>query len=143
MKHVLPLLFLFLADFMEATVLALPVTLLVLFLWYIKTLRTSIFIFAFFAGFFLDTLLVGEIGLRSIFFVMFIFLVFLYQRKFEIKTIPFVFFASFFGSVLYSFIFLHGPIIFAALIVSFLAVVFFLLLSSFWGGARDDSRISL
>lgn len=139
MKQLLPLVFLLLAFFMEATFLSLPLTLLVIFLWYVVNQEQRIFVWAFVFGFLLDVLLVGSIGLRSIFFVLFIVLLFFYERKFEIQTLPFIFFASFFGSLVYGFIFLQGvPILFMAMEVSALAVILVVILGR---SQSDDSRI--
>ncbi len=86
---------------LEGVLTTIPVTLCMLLLGYLVKKDPGIFVVAFFAGIVLDIVLVRNIGQDSLFFVVFLFVIFLYERKFEVKTIPFTFFASFFGSFFY------------------------------------------
>lgn len=94
-----------------------PLTLIALFLLYIFNRQSWVIGLAFVAGLLLDTILLGRLGGHSLFFVVFLLLVVLYDRKFEIKTVQFVFVFLFVGSLLYLFLF-GGRIAFFEAIVS-------------------------
>ncbi len=107
MLFLLPLLIL--AMLLESTVTDLPLVLACLLILTIIRRDISVFIAAFFAGIFWDTLTLHRIGGASIFFLVFVFLIFLYQKKYEINSFPFVFAASFFGGWIFLAIFgYHG-----------------------------------
>lgn len=78
-----------------------PIILDVLLISYILTRSTKIVTASFISGIFLDIFTVKTVGISSMFFVVFLFLVFLYERKFEITTLPFVLITSFLGSLGY------------------------------------------
>lgn len=94
-------LLLFLALFLEGALTTLPLVLILLVVFYALKKETWLFIAAFFAGLIIDLILVKTIGATSLFLVTFLFLEELYGRKFETATIPFVFIASFMGSIFY------------------------------------------
>jgi len=56
---------------------------------------------AFLTGAVLDILLLNPLGKTSLFLVVFLFIILLYDKKFDIQTFPFVFLASFIGSFVY------------------------------------------
>jgi cell shape-determining protein MreD len=60
-----------------------------------------LFVFAFAFGLVLDLVSFKTLGISSAFFVVFLFLVLLYQSKFEIATNAFIFFSSLLGSFAY------------------------------------------
>lgn len=91
--------------FFQASVTIVPIMLVLLLLLYIEYRSEEVFFIAFFLGLLLDMLVVRTIGVSSLFFLTFLFVVFLYQRKFEIGSPLFVFLALFLGSVMYCFIF--------------------------------------
>jgi len=86
---------------LEASVTTLPLVLLsILFLAVI--FRTSdVYFIAFISGLFLDLLILGRFGFSSLYFTAFVFLIYTYQRKFEIETIYFMLLFAFFGSFVY------------------------------------------
>ena len=94
--------FLFLSVLFEGTITTLPLTLITLLVIAVMSRDTSVFPFAFIAGLLLDVLLLRPLGATGVFFILYFLLVFLYQRKYEITTVPFVLFASFFGTVVYT-----------------------------------------
>ncbi len=73
---------------------------LVLFITYRSR---AIFLLAFVVGLLFDIMTLHPIGLTSLMLLIVLFLASLYQRKFELRTYPFVFFASFFGTYAISF----------------------------------------
>ena len=96
------------AVLVESTILSLPLTLCMLFVLYIVYRQSLLFAIAFSMGLLIDIFLLRTIGMSSMFFVVAIFIVFLYERKFETQTFPFVVFSSFLGSIIYMVVFGYG-----------------------------------
>ncbi len=63
-----------------------------------------VFPLGFLAGIALDVLTVHPIGTSSSIFMVLLFLVFLYERKYEIYSLPFVVIATFVGGVILHFL---------------------------------------
>lgn len=112
---------------LESSLTTAPLVLSFLIALYLLKREVWIFPLAFFTGVILDSLLLRPFGQTSLFFVMFILLIEIYERKFEIKTFPFVFMSSFLGSLAYLIIF-GGNIFPNVLISAFLAYLFFKIL---------------
>lgn len=111
---------------LESSLTTIPLVFVVLLCLTVVYKENFLFILAFIFGVLLDILSFNTIGVSSTFFVASIFLVLIYQKKFEITTYPFVLIASFLGS--FSFLFLLGFSdlrIFQSLISSFLGVSLF------------------
>jgi cell shape-determining protein MreD len=122
----LPLLII--AVLLEGTIITLPLVLVTLLCMTILRRDWVVFPSAFFAGLFLDALLVHHVGGASMFFLTFVFLIFLYQRKYEINSYPFVGVASFLGSWIFLSIFGYDGAIITSLFSSLIAVVLFIIL---------------
>lgn len=105
-----PLVFVFLTDFA------------------IKEKKFLVFPLAFFSGLILDSLRLRSLGITSIFFLVFLFALFSYSRKFEIDNIPFIFVSSFVGSMVLFLILGDSGILFKSLLVS----IFTVLISYAW-----------
>jgi len=88
-----------LALLLEVTVVRLPLVLFLLLILFVRKKNPEIFVFALFIGILLDILNLQRIGITSMFFLALLFLVHLYDRKYEINTLPFVL-ISCVGSVL-------------------------------------------
>lgn len=86
---------------LEGTVTTLPLTLIFLLCLTVMKRQEWIFFLAFVAGLVLDSFALRTLGVSSLFFVSFVFLIQLYQRKYETATMQFVVLASFFGSLWY------------------------------------------
>ena len=119
---------LFFAILFESSITSIPlVFLIILFLAVIRR-SNEVFIIAFFSGLILDILSFGRIGFSSLYFTVFVFLIFMYQRKFEIETINFLVIFSFFGSFGYLFLTGSGSILvqslFATLLMAFSFITF-------------------
>ena len=99
-----------------------PVFLILLFVFYEKP---WVFVLAFFAGILLDLSLFRPLGQTSVAFALFLLIISLYGKKFEVKTVPFVFFSSFLGSLIYLRFFGYQMVLFQSLISSILAVLLF------------------
>lgn len=103
----------------------LPLALILLVVFYALKKELWLFTAAFFTGVILDLIFVRTIGASSLFFVSFLLLVELYGRKFETATTPFVFIASFIGSILYLMLFGQVLMLWEALVSAFLTVGLF------------------
>ncbi len=90
--------------FLESTIITVPLTLLIIIFSAVTLKNNDVFILAFISGLLLDILTLGTIGLTSAFFVSFVMLIFLYQKKFEIESLSFVSMAAFIGSIVYLFL---------------------------------------
>jgi len=118
------ILILFFLSFLE-TITTLPLVLIVLLYLAIIFKRPMLFALAFFSGLFLDLFLLRILGQSSLFFAIFLVIVLLYERKFEIKTLPFVFIASFLGALFYLLTYGNDYIFVQALVSSVIAVLLF------------------
>jgi hypothetical protein len=91
---------------LEISLTTLPLVFLMLLVLTAIFKDNFLFIMALIFGIFLDLMLFRTIGFSSIFFATAIFLVLLYQSKFEISTNSFIIFASFLGS--FCFLLIYG-----------------------------------
>lgn len=97
---------LLLALILEVSITSIPFVFLVLLCLVVILKANWLFTAAFVFGLLFDLLSFKTLGVTSAFLVVFLFLVLLYQSKFEITTSYFVLIASFLGSLL--FLFLQG-----------------------------------
>ena len=129
----LAIILLSLALILEASLTTIPFILLVLLCLIVLSKENWLFILAFAFGLLLDLLSFKTIGFSSAFLTAFLFLVLLYQSKFEITTGYFVLIASFLGS--FAFLFLQGytsSIILETVISSVIGLLLFKLLQKFY-----------
>ncbi len=120
---------LILAILLEGTVTTIPLILVCLLLLTILRRGAFVFLTAFFAGLVWDVLTLHRVGGASIFLLVFVFLILLYQRKYEINSYPFVFASSFLGGLLFLTIFGNSGAISEALVGSMIAGVLFTVVS--------------
>ncbi len=112
--------------FIEGTVTSFPFIPIFLLCLMVMKRAEWVFLLALIAGVMLDFLSLRPIGMSSILLILFAFTILLYERKYEIATIPFVFFASLVGSFLYLY-FLRYPSIVESLVSSIFAVIVFII----------------
>ncbi len=125
----LVLVFLLLALILEASLTTIPFTLLVLLCLMVLLRANWLFVFAFIFGIFLDLLGFKTLGVSSAFLIIFLFLILLYQSKFEIATNTFILTSSFLGSLLFLFIQGHtNLIILQAIVASVIGLILFKLM---------------
>jgi rod shape-determining protein MreD len=93
------------ALFLEGSITTLPLVLLVLLVMTVIYRQSFVFSVAFLAGLLLDLLTMRAVGQTSVVFVLFVLFIRLYERKFEVETLPFVLFASGIGTFIYGLIF--------------------------------------
>jgi hypothetical protein len=87
--------------------------------------RSWIFFLAFGLGLYLDLIAMRPLGYTSLILAIFVFLVWLYERKFETQTTTFVFISTFFGSILYLWLFRYQMIFLQALVNAIVSVFLF------------------
>lgn len=130
MKLAAIIIFLF-SLFLESSITTLPLVFLTLLCFAVLTRKEWIFVIAFIAGLALDALSFRALGQSSLYFILYIFLVFLYERKFEISTKYFIFIASFLGSFGFLIIFSYNNLVLQSLISSIIGVLIFSIFSRF------------
>lgn len=92
---------LILAILLQGTVTTVPLAVIVFLCIGILRRDRRVFMIGFFAGIFVDILSLHPLGTTSLFLIISSFLMFLYQRKYEINSLPFLLFSSFFGAFIY------------------------------------------
>ena len=92
---------LLIAVLIEATFTTIPLALLLLINFLVQEKKSWVFAAAFFSGLALDILSLRYFGSTSLYFVIVLFIINLYERKFETSNIYFVLFTSFVGSFFY------------------------------------------
>jgi rod shape-determining protein MreD len=105
------------AVLLEGSITSLPLVLSMLLVLAVNLRKQDVFVAAFLAGFLLDVLLVRPVGVTSIFFLCMLLLVFLYEKKYEIKSLFFVVLFAGLSSALYLMIF-HSPDFFLQVVIS-------------------------
>jgi cell shape-determining protein MreD len=128
----LAIILLLLALVLEVSITTIPFIFLILLCLTVISRANWLFLLAFIFGLLFDLLAFKALGISSSFFVAFLFLVLLYQSKFEITTGYFVLVASFLGSFL--FLLLQGytnSIILQAILSSIIGLLLFKLMQKF------------
>lgn len=97
-----------------------------------------VFFAAFLLGLLLDLFGLRPLGYTSLMLVVFMFIIGLYERKFEAQTITFVFVATFLGSLVYLNIFGYQQILLQSLLNSSFAILLFKVL--YFGKLRKLSE---
>lgn len=93
--------------------------------------KTWIFAVAFFMGLILDLFQLRGLGQTSLYFIIFLIVVLLYEKKFEIKTKPFVFLSTFAGAFFYLLFFGYDYVFIQALVSAVIEVLLFHFFSMF------------
>lgn len=89
------------AFFFEVVLTSVPLVFIMLLNLFIFSKKEWVFVLAFVTGIFFDILALRILGYTSMFYISALFLVSLYERKFEISTIYFVFIMSVILSAVY------------------------------------------
>jgi len=87
--------------------------------------KSRVFFLALGLGLFLDLAMIRPLGYTSLVLITFVFLIRLYERKFETQTSTFVFISSFLGSLIYLQLFAYNQVLLQALINALLAIILF------------------
>lgn len=95
--------------------------------------KSWVFFAAFLLGLIIDLFQLRLLGQTALFFVIFVFLLFLYERKFETRTLAFVFIATFSGSIIYLLTFGYSNVLIQSLASSLLAALTFKIIQNSTG----------
>ena len=113
------------AFFFEVVLTSVPLVFIMLLNLFIFSKKEWVFVLAFVTGIFFDILALRILGYTSMFYISALFLVSLYERKFEISTIYFVFIMSVILSAVY-FVLFGGFSIFESIFSGIVGAVIFL-----------------
>jgi cell shape-determining protein MreD len=129
----LSVLLLTIAIIVESALTTLPLVLLVLLAIMSLFKNNFVFTLAFIFGILLDLLTLKTVGATSMFFVCFMFLILLYQSKFEIATNTFIIVASFLGSFCFLVINANSSdLILESIVSTLLGLLIFMLIKHFF-----------
>lgn len=109
---------LFLLTLLEGMSINLPLLLVGLILTTVLLKSEWVFVVGVILGFFLDALSFQLLGASSIFFVILLFIIFSYEKKFEIQSIPFVGAVTFASALIYGILFGIENVILEAIITT-------------------------
>ena len=124
-EKVLPIILLIIALFFEVSITSLPLLVGVLIFLAVSVRKDWVFLAAFLIGLIFDILTLRTIGTTSLFFTILIFLIFSYENKFEIATLPFIFISTFLFSFLFLIFLGFGNLLLQSLTVSILTLLLF------------------
>lgn len=128
MKFFFIFLVLLLLLFLETSFFSFPLVLGGILLLSVLYKEYWIFLVAFVMGILLDVLMFQVAGGSSLFFTVLLGVLFLYERKYEIQSMPFVTIFTFLASLIYGFIFHEQHVFLEAIGLVFLSGgIFFLL----------------
>lgn len=120
------ILFLAVSILLESSLMTIPITLLIILFASIYFRKISMFFLAFFAGLFLDILAFKNIGWSSFYFMILVFVIFLYQKKFEVENSHFVLALSFISSFGYLFLMGSNHVILGSLLSCIFTTISFM-----------------
>lgn len=109
----------------EVTLTTLPLLLIIVTVLVILYRDIWVFGAAFLGGIILDSATVRPLGATSMFLVCWLFLILLYERKYNIDSVPFVVVSSFFGGLIFLYVFGYETILLQSIIGSLLALLLF------------------
>lgn len=92
--------------------------------------KAWVFFLALGLGLFLDLISIRSLGHTGLVLTIFVFLLFLYERKFETQTVTFVFISTFLGSIFYLWLFGYSNIILQSLVCAVVSILLFKFLIS-------------
>lgn len=89
-----------------------------------------VFFLALSLGLFLDLISIRPLGYTGLILTIFVFLIFLYERKFETQTTAFVFISTFLGSLIYLMIFGYDNALFQSFVNAVVGTLAFRLIQN-------------
>lgn len=122
------MLFVFILFFLFAFLCSLttiPLSIAVLAVSTVIFKKSWVLFVAFFLGLFLDLFLLRPLAQTSLFFVIFVFVTWLYERKFETQTLSFVFISTLLGSISYLMVFEYNDVLLQSFVSATIAVLLF------------------
>ena len=118
-------LILLIAVLVEATFTTIPLVFLILINLLVIERKSWVFSAAFFSGLALDILSIRFLGSSSLYFVTLLFIINLYERRFEANNAYFVFLASFLGSFFYMIVFSERMVLQQSVLSAFIGSFIF------------------
>lgn len=115
----------FIAIILETTVIQVPLTLLLLLIITIMYKSEWVFVLGLFSGLLIDGLSFRHLGETSLFYIVFLLFIFLYEQKFELRTIAFSALMSFIGGLFYFLIFGYQEIIIQLIMAIIIGIFLF------------------
>ncbi len=128
---IIPWVLLVVVILLEGTLTTAPLVINFLIILYVITRRNFVFGLALTLGIFLDLIAVRTIGISSLLFLFFIFLIILYERKFEIQTMQFIFLCSFIATSIMFIFNYHYLFVFQAFLIAILTTFIFKIFHSY------------
>ncbi len=125
MKILFLCLILFITVFFEGSFTTLPLVLDVLLVSFVLNRGSWVFLASFLSGIILDIISLRLIGTTSVIFISLLFILTLYEKKFEVKTVYFVFFSSFIGSLIFLIVFKYDYVLQQGVVSSIFAILLF------------------
>jgi rod shape-determining protein MreD len=108
----------FIAILLEASIITVPLVLLIILFASVVNPKNEMFTIAFFSGLILDIFGFGTIGFSSLYFTLMVLIIFLYRKKYEIESINFIAIFSFIASFIYLLIQGSSNIFFQSILAS-------------------------
>lgn len=115
--------------FIETSITTLPLLIGGLVFFAVTSRKDWVFLIAVITGFIFDVLTLRTIASTSIFFTILVFLIFIYENKFETETVLFVFLSTFISSFIFLIFLGFGNLILQSLVVATLTSLIFRLSS--------------
>jgi cell shape-determining protein MreD len=112
---------------LEGVVTTVPLVLIFLLSYTIIKQDETVFLLALLAGIVLDLLTLRLVGVTTFFYIIFLLTILLYDKKYEIHSLPFMAVSSFVGSFLYLLVFVRKDIFLQSIVAAFLSVIVFLI----------------
>ncbi|HUD44000.1 MAG TPA: hypothetical protein VMR41_00470 [Patescibacteria group bacterium] len=131
MRQYIFLVILCLFTFIEGTVTTMPLVLALLIAYAVCTQKEDVYFLAFISGLLIDLFQSRVVGVTSVFFLCSVFLVLLYQRKYEIASYPFIGLSALLLSFFYLLIYIRTDIIPQVILSAGFAELCFLLMRKF------------
>lgn len=132
-----------LAILFEGTVVTVPLIIGLLGSIAVFNKSAAVFLLGFFSGVLVDTVSLHLLNFSSIYFLIFLLLIFLYERKFEVQNMWFVFLATFIGSLGYLGILRYHSFFWVSLINAVLGIGIFFIFRLFQKGVSRGNRITM
>lgn len=115
----------FVAILLETSIIQLPFVLLLILVTTIMYKSEWVFIAGIFLGLLIDGLSFRHLGYTSIFYTVFLLFIFMYEQKFELRTIAFAALMSFIGGFFYFLIFGYQILIIQVILTTLAGVLLF------------------
>jgi cell shape-determining protein MreD len=132
MSKVLFLICFFCAIILETAIIQIPFVLLLILVATIVYKSEWMFIFGVLLGIIIDALSFRHLGQTSLFYTVFLLFVFMYEQKFELRTVAFAALMSFIGGFFYFLIFGSQVLLFQLTETTILGMVLFLIFDRFF-----------